>query len=210
MKDFKTDVSLAMGGIRKTDRYDSTKNLVATIKEIYPNYNISFSGHSLGGTLAVEMADLSPNHKSVVFNSAHTPLRKGSVKDKDITYYSTSGDLVSALGLNAYKNVKVIDGTNKHPLTAHSLKSMEYNDNDKCDKNDYQGGGFGVMTVVKKASLANDIKKDFKKLQNHDGGLMEKADMVKNIISKADKLTDGALRATVIGIATKLLSKYLR
>ena len=210
IKDFKTDVSLAMGGIRKTDRYDSTKNLVATIKEIYPNYKISFSGHSLGGTLAVEMADLSPNHKSVVFNSAHTPLRKGSVKDKDITYYSTSGDLVSALGLNAYKNVKVIDSDKKHPLTAHSLKSMEYNADDKCDKNDYQGGGFGVMSMVKKASIANDIKKDFKKLQNHEGGMMEKADMVKNIITKADKITDGALKATVIGIATKLMSKYLR
>ena len=210
-KDFKTDVALAFGDIKSTDRYNSTVALVKRVIDTYPSSNVEFTGHSLGGTLAIEMNRLKPLSKSVVFNAGHTPFRSGDVKDKDITFYTNKGDLVSNLGLNSYKNVKVLDKEDKDPLKAHSLSNFKDDINDE-KKEDFQGGAFNVMNTFKnlkqKGVDIQSIIKDFSKLKDPSMSSIDKLKLIAMMLQKVDKITDGGIRSSMTVVLDNLKNLF--
>lgn len=208
-KDFKTDIELAVGGIRNTERYDTTLNLVKKVIEMYKGYKIEFTGHSLGGTLAIEMNLISPSKRAVVFNAGHTPLRRRATDDNDITYYTNKGDLVSGLGMKSYKNVKVLDKEHKNPLKAHSLRNFMEEDG---EKQDYQGGAFDFLNdglkAVKKVSAINKIKNNLMKLKNEKTNMQQKLMIAKELFEDADKVADGKLSDYLKSVAEKLIQRF--
>ena len=129
MKDLKTDLKLALGGIRKTERYASSKDYVDKIKTLYPDYTITLTGHSLGGTLAIQMSK-DFGDKAVVFNAGHTPLSSSQeTKDLPIKYYTKKGDIASMTGGRSYKDVRLVDTDDKNALEAHKMDNFEEVDN---------------------------------------------------------------------------------
>jgi len=194
-KDLMTDLKLAVGGIKNTERYGDTINLVRKVIDMYPDYKIEFTGHSLGGTLAIEMNLISPTKKAVVFNAGHTPLRKKATHINDIRYYTTKGDVVSNLGLNSYKDVRIMKGNLQNPIKAHSLSNFKPLED---DKNDFQGAGFNVVSfgkkVVKTVGSIGEIKKKLNKIKSKDTGVLEKLKLAKEVFEHADEITDGKLK----------------
>ena len=209
-KDFKTDIRLAVGGITKTERYESSVNLVKKVIEMFPNYTIGFTGHSLGGTLAIEMNLITPSRRAVSFNAGHTPLRRKATNDNDITYYTNKGDLVSGLGMKSYRDVKVLDNEHKNPLIAHSL--ARFNEV-KGDEEDYQGGSFkllkGVKHKVKKLTSLMIVKNNLVKIQG-DIPLVEKLKLSKEIFAEADKITDAPVRRKMLNVGENLIAIFSR
>ena len=54
--DVLTDVNLAVGNLKNTDRYKEAKNILNQAKEKYKPNDVVVGGHSLGGALANLMA----------------------------------------------------------------------------------------------------------------------------------------------------------
>ncbi len=123
LKDLKADLGIATGLLEKTSRHDSTEELVKKLKTLFPDYSITLTGHSLGGSLAISMSS-KHNIPAVVFNAGHT-IGKSKHKDSDIKFYTKEGDPVSMLGANSYKDVKFIEGSHKNVLKDHSLTNFE-------------------------------------------------------------------------------------
>ena len=204
-KDFKTDLRLAIGGIKSTSRYGETLEFFKKVIELYEGYSISMTGHSLGGTLAIEMNLLSPSKKAVVFNAGHTPLRSKATEKNDITYYTNKGDLVSGLGLKSYKDVRVLDKIDENPLKAHSLRKF-YDEDGKQE--DYQGGAFKFLNNDnKKHSVINKVKHSLLEL-NKDNTLKQKLILAKNIFEDSDKINDKELSKYIKDIAHKLIVAF--
>lgn len=209
LDDLKTDLRLAVGGIRKTKRYDRDIGRLEAVQSAFPNDRIDFTGHSLGGTVAIEMNSLLPKDKSsaVVFNAGHTPFRKLGVKDRDITYYTHKGDIVSMLGANSYKNVKYIDKDKSNPVSAHVLSAFKDEDgkdfkepeqNEASSLVQTEGGGFG--------------KKDVRKMKKHIEGIMREADenekirKIEKMMKDTDKLPNSFMKKEMLKLAHQLLN----
>ena len=216
MDDVKTDLSLAMGGITRTNRYKRDLEKVKSILSQYPDEKVDYTGHSLGGTIAIEMNRLDPSSKAVVFNAGHTPFRNGSVKHKDITFYTKKGDVVSGLGANSYKNVKYLDSDDNTTtfLHSHSMDNFK-DDNEKGDvAKDEEGGSFegydnvkGVSNGMLGAGLA-DIKKMKKHLNSIRGAdtINDKVKHIKNMMKDAHKITHNKLRTDMLNTAGGILT----
>lgn len=121
MKDLKADLGIATGRLSSTARYDNTEKLVKKLKDLFPEYSITLTGHSLGGSLAIAISN-KHDIPSVVFNAGHSI---GSSNKGDIKYYTKMGDPVSMLGANSYKDVNVIEGSHKNPLKDHMLNNFD-------------------------------------------------------------------------------------
>jgi hypothetical protein len=109
-EDAKTDGHLALGRLRKTDRWKRTAAHARQLKEVLGEYSVT--GHSLGGTLAQhvhdDVFDASQRKRGrlVAFNPGATLL--GPIPGRDGRVYSTSGDVVSALSHTTHKDVRVL------------------------------------------------------------------------------------------------------
>ena len=128
-RDLQTDLKLAMGNLKSTFRFkkdlDWTHNLIAGLK---PN-KVVFTGHSLGGTIAIEMTDtFRGNTRAVVFNAGQG-IKMGNRNHLNVKFYSVKGDLVSMLGTGAYKDVRILTNEktrkNKTPKSAHSTSNFD-------------------------------------------------------------------------------------
>lgn len=213
-KDLMTDLKLAVGGIKSTERYADTVNLVRKIRDMYEGYKIEYTGHSLGGTLAIEMNLLNPTSKSVVFNAGHTPLRNKATDRNDITYYTTKGDLVSNLGVDSYKNVIGMDKPVSNPIKAHTLDNFKTDLTDD-DKKDLQGGGFNIFShigtigkVFTKAQKLNEIRKNLNELRK-DHSKMDKIKIAQKIFNDADSIADGAFKKKLQGVVMEIMKNYV-
>lgn len=121
IKDLITDLSIFRGTLTDSERYKKSELLIKKIINLYSNYNIILTGHSLGGTLAINLCS-NFNLEAVVFNSAH---RIGdNFKKYNITYYTKEGDPYSMLGANSYKNVIFITGSHYNRLKDHSIDNF--------------------------------------------------------------------------------------
>ena len=212
LKDLKADLGVAIGRLKNTSRHDNTEELVKKMKTLYPEYSITLTGHSLGGSLAVSMSSRH-NLPAVVFNAGHTI--GNDHKDSDIKFYTKEGDTVSMLGANSYKNVKMIKGSHGNPIKDHSLSNFEGGDFEKkllgldggsllgsnpatYSPNPIVGGSLvgGIKSKlmdyakenskVKKALLLRDVYTLVKKIKNNGF----KMDMVKEIGKIALDLND--------------------
>jgi hypothetical protein len=119
----KSDTNLAIGKLKQTPRFGREEKWVQEIKSMLPNYEYVYTGHSLGGTLAIEMGDLF-KEPAITFNAGHG-VGMGDKKDNDVKFYSAKGDAVSSLGVGQYKDTRLIENTAGNSITAHSLDSFK-------------------------------------------------------------------------------------
>ena len=124
-KDWGTDIYLALGGLKSTDRYKSADNTLKLAKQKYQNYKTVVAGHSLGSTIGQQIASKAGGDKFYGLDGGFTIGQK-ITDNKKFRNFRTNGDWVSALGaLNS--NMKTFDNTNllKDPLTAHGLHNIK-------------------------------------------------------------------------------------
>lgn len=113
LADVKTDVSLAFGKLKNTDRFKRENNLVEQLKRMYKGYKITLTGHSLGSSLASELAN-KHNLEGSGFNAGFGV--RGKINNENFTHYRTSTDPVSLLGKLRGENFKTVDGVG-HSIT---------------------------------------------------------------------------------------------
>ena len=98
IKDWGTDLWLATGGLKNTNRYKEADNILKKAKEKYKVPNATVIGHSLGGSIASNIASKAGGDKAITLDAGYTIGQKTRSNTKA---YKTQGDLVSILGANA-------------------------------------------------------------------------------------------------------------
>jgi hypothetical protein len=151
-----TDTMLARGVLIYTPRFRRNLSVVKKIITENPGDAFVFVGHSLGGSIAIEMTkyfkDTGQNIRAVTFN-AGTTIGTSKNKELDITHYHTKGDVVSALGVNKFKNDIVIDNPEnptKNVVDAHNMDRLVLESDSKEDEPEEEGSGFspGLMDNI--------------------------------------------------------------
>ena len=118
VQDIYTDVKLATGNLKSTDRYMQSRELLNKAKRLHKGAKTTITGYSLGGAIAGYIGD--KNDKIYTYNKGATvnqPVRSNE------TAYRSGGDLVSGLnaGANRMKTLK----TYFQPLQAHKLTNIK-------------------------------------------------------------------------------------
>lgn len=94
-------------------RFRTGENVYKQVKEQYPDYEISLTGHSLGGTVARYIGDRY-SEKAVVFSAGATPLeplieKKLGTKSSTAKFYFTDTfDLLSNTSKFTEKNIRIV------------------------------------------------------------------------------------------------------
>lgn len=99
ISDVGTDVSLALGRLKHTQRYKEADDILQKAKAKHLPTDVNIAGHSLGSTIAGYIAK--PNDKVYGLNGGATI---GSSTKKEHNIYRTRGDMVSLF--NSWGNVK--------------------------------------------------------------------------------------------------------
>lgn len=126
LADAVTDVWLAVGGLKSTNRYKEAKSTLEKAKTKYKPKETAIVGHSLGSAIAQGIA--SPNDKVTTFNGAVIPFQKSQTNQ---TNYRTRGDVVSALGIGQ-KHTKTLNsstpivGKVNNFLINHEVKKIKH------------------------------------------------------------------------------------
>jgi len=99
-RDVWTDVSIARGTLGKSARYARTSRDIEVAHEALAGYNVSITGHSLGGSLVNEYTARNASMRGASFNSGYAvPWRRqtrGDRVDRDYAEYINRNDFVSA------------------------------------------------------------------------------------------------------------------
>tara|TARA_R110000772_G_scaffold243942_2_gene356908 strand:- start:19 stop:2259 length:2241 start_codon:yes stop_codon:yes gene_type:complete len=182
-RDLQTDLKLAMGNLKSSFRFkkdlDWTHNLMSGLK---PN-KVVFTGHSLGGTIAIEMTDtFRGNTRAVVFNAGQG-IKMGNRNHLNVKFYTVKGDFVSMLGTGAYKDVRILSNENtrknKTPKGAHSTANFDveneanYIDDEEQNENeeeseDLSGGGLYSNMKSRLHSVKSNMNaRNFKEATKH-------------------------------------------
>jgi hypothetical protein len=103
--DWNTNVQIAIGKGKKTQRYEEEKGNLEKAKKKYENYNTTLTGHSQAHYFINELGD--KKDKKITYNGAHFPFQP--VKT---THYKTTLDPVSVFATNA-KNTKILSSNFK-------------------------------------------------------------------------------------------------
>lgn len=95
--DFMTDVHLAVGKLKDTDRYKENSILSQQVIDKYGGFsgNITHIGHSLGGTIADQIGR-EKGHKSISFNQGSTPLHNYGESNATHQQVRIDNDFVSS------------------------------------------------------------------------------------------------------------------
>lgn len=106
LKDIGTDVYLAFGGLKSTNRYKEAHKVIREAKKKYNPKTTTVSGHSLGGSIAGYVA--SKGDRVISYNKGATIGQKTRSNELALR---TRGDIVSTFAQNA----KTI--SNKHNVS---------------------------------------------------------------------------------------------
>jgi hypothetical protein len=112
-------------------RFSTGEAIYNKVKKMYPDYQISLTGHSLGGSVAHYIGD-KYNEKSVVFNAGSTPVELytnkilGNKPSKTKFYITDTLDLLSNSSIitENKKNINIIktkDYNKKYLFGSHSI-----------------------------------------------------------------------------------------
>ena len=110
-----------------TERFKRATRKDAKIKNAYPDYNITLTGHSLGASIGTNSSTKN-NMKGVFFNiGSGVPSLSSFLKDRrktnpNIKHYSTNYDIVS-IQSKKYP-IKQIKVKTKKGLSAHALENF--------------------------------------------------------------------------------------
>ena len=113
------DVEIALG-LAETpivsyipSRFRTAENIYKEVKEQYPNYELTLTGHSLGGKSAAYVGDRY-KEKAVVFSGGATPLepfiemRLGTKPSSAKFYFTDTFDLISNTSRLTENNIRVV------------------------------------------------------------------------------------------------------
>jgi len=127
LKDWGTDLYLAFGKLKDTNRYKEAKNILNEAKRKYGNdIATKISGHSLGGAVSQYIAG--KNDKVYTLDKGATIGQKTRSNENA---YRTSGDIVSALNANSTR-MNTLNNYNKSTgfipmdiLKAHNVENIK-------------------------------------------------------------------------------------
>ena len=130
LKDWGTDLYLAFGKLKDTNRYKEARNILNEAKRKYGNdIETKISGHSLGGAIAQYVGG--KDDKVYTLDKGATIGQKTRSNENA---YRTSGDIVSALNANSTR-MNTLNNYNKSTgfipldiLKAHNVENIK-NDN---------------------------------------------------------------------------------
>ena len=130
ISDIGTDINLALGNLKNTDRYKEAKKILEQARVKYTPKETAIVGHSLFGTIAGYIAK--PTDKVYTLNKGAT---LGQPTRKNETALRTQGDPVSLLGAGSSR-VKTLKNENKMTgLFLNDLYEAHKIDNIKNYKN---------------------------------------------------------------------------
>ena len=126
LSDWGTDMYLALGKLKDTNRYKEAKNTLAKAKQKYNPTNTAVTGHSLGGTISQYVAN--KNDKVFTLDKGATI---GQKIRKNENAFRTSGDAVSLLNSNS-KRMTTLSNPNMRTsilpldiLNSHSSENIK-------------------------------------------------------------------------------------
>lgn len=127
LKDWGTDLYLAFGGLKSTNRYKEANKTLSEAKQKYGNdIKTNITGHSLGGSIAQYIGD--KNDKVYTLDKGATIGQKTRTNENA---YRTSGDIVSAMNANSTR-MKTLNNNNKATglipldiLKAHDVNNIK-------------------------------------------------------------------------------------
>ena len=121
LKDVGTDLYLALGKLKDTNRYKEANNIFKQAKQKYKPTSTKVFGNSLGGTIAGYIAGR--NDKVYTHNKGATI---GQKMRSNETHYRTNGDLVSLLNAKSTRT-KNLTNPNlfKDPYNAHLVNTLK-------------------------------------------------------------------------------------
>lgn len=124
LKDWGTDLYLAMGKLKDTNRYKEADKRLQQAKQKYNVSNATVTGHSLGSSIGQYISK--PTDKFYGLDAGYTIGQKTRSYGGNQQHFRTSGDLVSAMGSGA-RNMKTLSNNNilKDPLTAHNVDNIK-------------------------------------------------------------------------------------
>jgi dienelactone hydrolase len=116
-KDLKADVAIALGRQRSNQDFRKATEIAKKAKQKYQN--IITTGHSLGGTKAIESAN-DTNAKAIVFNpgTGLAGLKTGKHK-----VYINEQDIIASRVKGS--NITKVKGSRFRPLKSHSITTFE-------------------------------------------------------------------------------------
>lgn len=130
MYDLLTDANLSASGINLyEDRVTHLQNEASFVKEKYPQYDIIYTGHSLGGSLATSLASRDKDSVAMTFNRGGVlPILKDKQScdrtncGKRVVNYRIGYDPIGYLGsFTNFGPTEVINGKN---INKHSLSNF--------------------------------------------------------------------------------------
>jgi len=104
--DLWTDLRLASGNLKGSDRYREAESVYLKAKKKY-EAPVTIVGHSLGGAIATNM--VLPSDRAIVYGAANSPFTK---KKENLYSYRTSGDPFSAFDATA----RTMDNPERNPI----------------------------------------------------------------------------------------------
>lgn len=138
-KDVGTDVYLAFGNLKGTNRYKEADKVLQQAKAKYDEKKVVVTGHSLGGSIAQGISK--STDKVYTYNAGYTIGQK--TKGGNQQNFRSKGDLVSFAGAGS-KNLKTL-GTGTTALQAYGV-----------------GGSLGLATNAYTQHSPNAIKSNIK------------------------------------------------
>jgi hypothetical protein len=123
LADVGSDVYLAFGNIKGTNRYKEADRTLKLARDKYNNPNVSLTGHSLGSTIVQYLGK--KNDNVITLDGGFTIGQKSRGNN-----YRTSGDLVSLLSSGAthmktLKNNNLIQGGLLGAYYSHDIKNIQ-------------------------------------------------------------------------------------
>ncbi len=127
LKDWGTDLYLALGKLKDTNRYKEARNILNQAKQKYgSDIKTDITGHSLGGAVSQYIAG--KDDKVYTLDKGATIGQKTRSNENA---YRTSGDIVSALNANSTR-MKTLNNYNKSTgfipmdiLKAHNVENIK-------------------------------------------------------------------------------------
>jgi len=112
LKDWGTDLYLALGSLKNTNRYKEAQNTLNEAKRKYGNnIKTNITGHSLGSSIGQKITSKNDNDKFYGLDAGYTIGQKTRSYNGNQQHYRTDGDIVSLLGSGA-KNMTTLKNPN--------------------------------------------------------------------------------------------------
>ena len=125
LSDWGTNLALATGNLKSTNRYQEADSILREAKKKYNPTNTTVAGHSLGSTIGQGIASKSGGDKFIGLDAGYTIGQKTHSSNGNFQHFRSKGDIVSLLGANA-KHMKTLQNQpTQNPIRAHNVENIK-------------------------------------------------------------------------------------